>query len=745
MAIQENNYKRINTQQLFENFKLSEKNLNMASEELRLNSGYIYNQANDIFKNIDIIDMAIDRCNTLYLVDQEQNQKQNLYTYHANENILEIIGRNEGTLSLALNTISAIGVDKDTVYIADYVSKNSTNQLDKDQLDRNEARLIALSKRDLQVRWVLSTDPDGNPLNKILTIECDSLGKIYILDEKKKKIFYISTGGICYPAFSPFNLKDNEKFNPENGSFEPEDLAVDINGILYILFVNADDSANIVSETKGYILKIRSTKKEKSVGTIEQKIPISKFSPSGIAVDALKQIFIGESRNGDLLKKVYRLSDEIYTPVESYQGTSRKLISDSKGNLYIINDKNKLTLLTRKKSNMQDDKGYFEGIYISKPIDSQTSMTRWHRLLLEGEFENGTQVDFQYYISDEKLSDDKIENLDSVSWHNCVSKTSAIQGNYKRDALFPDDIQGRYLWFKLILSGNEILSPVIKSITVFFPRTSYLDYLPAIYQEDSLSKGLFERFLAIFESIFFEIDFTIEHIGLFFEASGAPPEFLSWLGSWLAVSIDKDWPEDKKRLFIRNAVSLYKKRGTREGLEESIELFTGKKPFIIENFQASKVCTGNISQHCNKKKPILFPTTEKIFFPPKEYTVKICPDKIAGDEGKKVPLINMLYRAERFGFCVLLTDPDLDITAQSRIRRIIDEQKPAHTSYELKVLEPLFYLDMHTYLEINTVVTKPEFVLEKTSMIGRDTVLHDEEQAGQIERHSRVGMDILLS
>lgn len=77
--------------------------------------------------------------------------------------------------------------------------------------------------------------------------------------------------------------------------------------------------------------------------------------------------------------------------------------------------------------------------------------------------------------------------------------------------------------------------------------------------------------------------------------------------------------------------------------------------------------------------------------------------------------------------------------------RIIDEQKPAHTSYELKVLKPMFYLDMHTYLEVNTVVTEPEFVVGKTSMIGRDTVLYTEEKAGQIERYSRIGVDILLS
>lgn len=737
-VIQENNYKRINTQKLFEDFKIFEKNLNVPFEDLRINNGYVYNHVSDVFRDIDVIDIAVDRCNTLYIADREQN----LYRSHVNENVLEKIGRIGETFSLAINTISAIGADKDTVYIADYIPKDSMDQT------RDETRLIALSKRDLQIRWVLSTGPAGSPLNKIQAIECDSQGKVYILDEITKKIFYISIGSVCNPALYPFNLIYNENFTPGEGSFEPADIAVDVDGLLLILFVNSGGITDTESETKGYILKVRPTKIEKFAGTIEQKIPVNKFSPSGIAVDASKKIFMGvkgEDINGNVSTNIYKISDENYIPVAFCQGKIRKLVSDSKGNLYVINSKDELTLLVRNKLNMQDDKGYFEGTYISKPIDSQTCKTRWHRLLLEGDFGSGTQVDFLYYISDKGLHDDEIVKLSPESWHNCVSKTSAVQGTEKRDALFLDDVKGRYLWFKIILSGSEQLSPVIKSINIFFPRTSYLDYLPAVYREDSAGNGLLERFLAIFESIFFEIDFTIDHIGRFFETSGAPPEFLSWLGSWLAVSIEKDWPEDKKRLFIRKAVSLYKKRGTREGLEESIELFTGKKPFIVESFQASKAYKGTASRQFCEKKTALSPK-EKIFFPPEGATVKICPENnIAGEGGEKVPLINTLYNTERFGFSVLLTDPDTNTITQSRIRRIIEEQKPAHTSYELKVLEPRFFLDMHTYLEINTVVTKPEFVLDKSSILGRDTVLHDEEQAGQLERHSRVGMDILLS
>ncbi|MDQ1255370.1 MAG: hypothetical protein QG646_4656 [Euryarchaeota archaeon] len=760
-AIQESNYKRINTHQLFEEFKVYEENLSLNSGNLKLKRDYVYNQVNDVFEDIIITDISIDRCGSLYLVDQaqrvdehekkelkndgKQKQEQDLYIFHANEKVLRKIGSTEKTFPLALNTISAIGVDKDTIYIADCVSENVNDQSRKD-----DGRLIALTKTDLKTRWILSKDPEGRSLNKIHTIQCDNRGKIYILEGSEKRVLYLNTCETCYPIFHALDFGDSGH-ESNNVDFLPKSLVVGVDDILYILYSNAKNSEYTGSGTEGYILKVRLTKAEKSVETI--KVQIDNFSPSGIAVDNINQIFIcGPKSNGQL--EIYKFSNDSagiwiqliihMLPNEKTERGCQKLISDPKGKLYILSQ-NELTLLDSKELNLQNSEGHFEGTYISKPIDSQALNTHWHRLLLEGEFEKGTQVDFLYYVSDFKLSDDEIKNLDFKEWHNCVSKTSSIQGNKKRDALFIDNTEGRYLWFKIILSGNEMLSPVIKSITVLFPRISYLKYLPGIYQEDPVSKGLLERFLAIFESIFYEIDFTIDHIGRYFDALGAPPEFLSWLGSWLDVSMDEDWPEDKKRLFIKNAISLYKKRGTRECLEESIKLFTGKKPFVVESFQAFKECTGT-AQPCSNDKTVSSSANERIFFPPKDILVNECLAKNNTEEkSKEKPLIDKLYGTERFGIYVLLADLELDATAKNRIMRIIDEQKPAHISCELKVLEPWFYLDKHTYLGINTVITEPKFILEKTSVIGRDTVLHDEEKAGQIERHSRVGIDILLS
>jgi hypothetical protein len=154
-------------------------------------------------------------------------------------------------------------------------------------------------------------------------------------------------------------------------------------------------------------------------------------------------------------------------------------------------------------------------------------------------------------------------------------------------------------------------------------------------------------------------------------------------------------------------VALYKKRGTREGLEELIEIYTGNKPMIIEHFQLG--CAENEE---------LKTLSEKLF-------------------GVSMP----------YTFCVLLILSQTEIYGSQlkTVKRLIDREKPAHTVAGVMVLQPWIYLDMHTYLGINTYLSEPVMRLGITSVIGRDTVLSDPEAAGQMERRARTGVDTRLT
>jgi phage tail-like protein len=108
----------------------------------------------------------------------------------------------------------------------------------------------------------------------------------------------------------------------------------------------------------------------------------------------------------------------------------------------------------------------------------------------------------------------------------------------------------------------------------------YLQYLPAIYQEDDLMG----RFLMLFESFLAPIAMQIENNADYYNPRLAPPEFLPWLASWTGMVLDEQLPEKTRRKLLGASASLFRKRGTRQGLQEYLEIFTGGKVQIVEHF-----------------------------------------------------------------------------------------------------------------------------------------------------------------
>src|SRR3972149_6267038 len=65
-------------------------------------------------------------------------------------------------------------------------------------------------------------------------------------------------------------------------------------------------------------------------------------------------------------------------------------------------------------------------------------------------------------------------------------------------------------------------------------RSTYLEDLPGIYHDSDF----LGRFLLIFEHILSPIDRTIENIPDYFDPELAPPDVVTWLGSWLGLGLD---------------------------------------------------------------------------------------------------------------------------------------------------------------------------------------------------------------
>jgi phage tail-like protein len=109
-------------------------------------------------------------------------------------------------------------------------------------------------------------------------------------------------------------------------------------------------------------------------------------------------------------------------------------------------------------------------------------------------------------------------------------------------------------------------------------QSSYLEYLPGVYHGNEF----LGRFLLIVESILDPIDRQAANLHHYFDPRLAPPEMLSWLGSWLGLVMDERWPEERRRELVASAAPLYAWRGTKQGLRELLRLYTGIEPEIDE-------------------------------------------------------------------------------------------------------------------------------------------------------------------
>jgi phage tail-like protein len=154
-------------------------------------------------------------------------------------------------------------------------------------------------------------------------------------------------------------------------------------------------------------------------------------------------------------------------------------------------------------------------------------------------------------------------------------------------------------------------------------KSNLLKYLPGAYSDDPFTGGL----LNIFEAVWAPLDRQIDQLYAYFDPQLTPADFLPWLGTWVDLVLDENWPETRRRELIHNAADLYRRRGTAGALQDYLAIYLGTKPAIVED----------------------------------------------GPDGNP------------FHFSVTIQVENPDTFDQDRVQRIIDEEKPAHTIYTLTV------------------------------------------------------------
>ncbi|KYF86348.1 hypothetical protein BE20_29425 [Sorangium cellulosum] len=157
--------------------------------------------------------------------------------------------------------------------------------------------------------------------------------------------------------------------------------------------------------------------------------------------------------------------------------------------------------------------------------------------------------------------------------------------------------RGRYLWLRLGLLGAiahpgddvAIAGPVIRSVRLLSPRLSFLRYLPAVYSrrdDDDPSGALFlERLLALPESRLTGIEAAYESIARELNPAASSPDWLRFVAAWYGLVFDPSWPMERRRALVTAAHDLFARRGTVDGIRRYLEIYLGTTPAILEGFQ----------------------------------------------------------------------------------------------------------------------------------------------------------------
>jgi phage tail-like protein len=115
--------------------------------------------------------------------------------------------------------------------------------------------------------------------------------------------------------------------------------------------------------------------------------------------------------------------------------------------------------------------------------------------------------------------------------------------------------------------------------------------LPGVYQDAWLDERLRypgdepfgTRFLGAFDAVLAPIIATLDNLDSYLDPDTTPEDFLSWLGEWVAASVDETWDPARRRAFVAQAAELYRRRGTAAGLMEQVRIHTGGTVEVAEN------------------------------------------------------------------------------------------------------------------------------------------------------------------
>lgn len=239
--------------------------------------------------------------------------------------------------------------------------------------------------------------------------------------------------------------------------------------------------------------------------------------------------------------------------------------------------------------------------------------------------------------------------------------------------------RGRYLYVGLELVGTSDAAPSVESVQAFCGREPIRRHLPDLYDGSPFLDDL----LAVFETVFDDVERERDRLTEYLDPAAAPREALDWLESWFAVEHDEAWPESARRELLARAPELYRKRGTRAGVRELVELHL---------------------RHAGDS------TVGTVWFLARD-------DLDCIDDGAVRAAVAAALPDAADVVCYHEATAAADV-----IEAVVTSETPAHVPTAVAPLEPSCSLDGATFLGCNSRLTRRRFALGETTLHGNSTL-----------------------
>ncbi|WP_198065787.1 hypothetical protein, partial [Cupriavidus oxalaticus] len=162
------------------------------------------------------------------------------------------------------------------------------------------------------------------------------------------------------------------------------------------------------------------------------------------------------------------------------------------------------------------------GTWHSQALDSGISDCVWDRIVLGASLPAHTRLAIDVLTAETALQ--PADLFDSGDWQPALALHPEPDGTTAFDGVdyMLRARPGRFLWLRLRLDGNGTATPSLACLAIDFPRISWRRYLPAIFGAEPVSAEFTDRWLALFDRQFRDIESRIDGQARLFDPLSAP-------------------------------------------------------------------------------------------------------------------------------------------------------------------------------------------------------------------------------